>query len=387
MASVTRRDTSAGPRYDVRWRLVDGTHRKRSFKRRAEAERYRRKIEGDEVAGVVIDPNSGEIRFGPYAEQWIRTRLVKGQPLSPSTVQVYRGLLRRHLARFSDAPLRKLTPEVVRDWHSDLVESAGRDQAAKSYRLLRAVLNTAVEDLRIGRNPCQIRGAGIERAAERPIVEAATILHLAAAINPRLRALIVLSGFGGLRTGELLALTRRDVDLVHKTVQIRASAAEINGSGRVLGPPKSEAGVRVIALPSLAVKALDDHLSTYVAPVRDAVLFTGPKGGPISRGELSSAWRDAVAMVPSAPTGLHIHDLRHAAATMMARMPGVTTKELMARIGHASPRAALIYQHATTERDRLIADYLDAHIAAAEAAADEVRRAPIKPLRSAPDSS
>ena len=258
MASVTRRDTSAGPRYDVRWRLVDGTHRKRSFKRRAEAERYRRKIEGDEVAGVVIDPNSGEIRFGPYAEQWIRTRLVKGQPLSPSTVQVYRGLLRRHLARFSDAPLRKLTPEVVRDWHSDLVESAGRDQAAKSYRLLRAVLNTAVEDLRIGRNPCQIRGAGIERAAERPIVEAATILDLAAAINPRLRALIVLSGFGGLRTGELLALTRRDVDLVHKTVQVRASAAEINGSGRVLGPPKSEAGVRVIALPSLAVKALDD---------------------------------------------------------------------------------------------------------------------------------
>jgi integrase len=201
-------------------------------------------------------------------------------------------------------------------------------------------------------------------------------LQLAAAINPRLRALVVLSGFGGLRTGELLALTRRDVDLVHKTVQVGASTAEINGSGRVLGPPKSEAGVRVIALPSLAVKVLDDHLSRYVAPVRDAVVFTGAKGGPISRRELSSAWREAVAMVTSAPTGLHIHDLRHAAATMMACMPGVNTKELMARIGHASPRAALIYQHATTERDRLIADYLDAHIAAAEAAADEVRGAP-----------
>jgi len=40
-------------------------------------------------------------------------------------------------------------------------------------------------------------------------------------------------------------------------------------------------------------------------------------------------------------------------------MPGVTTKELMARIGHASPRAALIYQHATEERDRTIADYLE----------------------------
>ncbi|HUQ62388.1 MAG TPA: hypothetical protein VM121_01365, partial [Acidimicrobiales bacterium] len=58
------------------------------------------------------------------------------------------------------------------------------------------------------------------------------------------------------------------------------------------------------------------------------------------------------------------HDLRHHAATLTARMPGVTTKELMARIGHASPRAALIYQHATRERDRAIATYLDAVVGA-----------------------
>lgn len=47
-------------------------------------------------------------------------------------------------------------------------------------------------------------------------------------------------------------------------------------------------------------------------------------------------------------------------------MPGVTTKELMARIGHASPRAALIYQHATRERDRAIASYLDSIVATSE---------------------
>jgi hypothetical protein len=34
-------------------------------------------------------------------------------------------------------------------------------------------------------------------------------------------------------------------------------------------------------------------------------------------------------------------------------------RSLMARIGHASPRAALIYQHATEQRDREIAAYLD----------------------------
>ena len=73
-------------------------------------------------------------------------------------------------------------------------------------------------------------------------------------------------------------------------------------------------------------------------------------------------------MAACAPEGLRIHDLRHHAATLTARMPGITTKELMARIGHASPRAALIYQHATEQRDREIAAYLDSAITDSTAA-------------------
>ena len=49
-------------------------------------------------------------------------------------------------------------------------------------------------------------------------------------------------------------------------------------------------------------------------------------------------------------------------------MPGITTKELMARIGHSSPRAALIYQHATAERDREVATFLEARFDAVKAA-------------------
>jgi hypothetical protein len=66
---------------------------------------------------------------------------------------------------------------------------------------------------------------------------------------------------------------------------------------------------------------------------------------------------------------------------MIARMPGVTTKELMSRIGHSSPRAALIYQHATAERDQAIADYLDEQVAAAKTARSKSRSASIVPLR------
>lgn len=55
--------------------------------------------------------------------------------------------------------------------------------------------------------------------------------------------------------------------------------------------------------------------------------------------------------------GLRVHDLRHTAGTLAART-GATTKELMVRLGHASPNAAMIYQHAAADRDRRIADGL-----------------------------
>jgi integrase len=86
--------------------------------------------------------------------------------------------------------------------------------------------------------------------------------------------------------------------------------------------------------------------------------------------------RAGACQASGAPVGLRLHDLRHHAATLTARMPGVTTKELMARIGHASPRAALRYQHATAERDRAIAAFLDDQIKAEHR--DE--RAPIMPM-------
>lgn len=52
--------------------------------------------------------------------------------------------------------------------------------------------------------------------------------------------------------------------------------------------------------------------------------------------------------------GLHFHDLRHTGGTLAAAT-GATLRELMARLGHSSTRAALIYQHATRDRDPVIA--------------------------------
>ncbi len=248
MASVRSRQTPQGTRYDVRFR-VNGIQRTKTFRTHEDAKAFRRKVEGEELAGFVTDPKGGERLFGEYADAWVDHRLVKGRPPTPATAQGYRALLRRYLhPTFGATRLRQITPERIRLWHAQTAESS-RDQAAKGYRLLRAILNTVVADGLIGRNPCTIRGAGIEQARERPMLDTATVLKLADAIEPRLRCLVLLGGFAGMRSGELLGLQRHDIDPLHRTVTVERQAHELTGLGRVLMPPKSEAGRRTAPSP------------------------------------------------------------------------------------------------------------------------------------------
>ena len=363
VAHIRTRQTPGGPRYDVRYK-INGTHRTKTFPSWDNATSYKKKVEGNELAGLVIDPKGGERLFGLYAEQWVEHRLVKGKPLTPATRQGYKALIRRHLRpAFGETKLRQVTPERVRKWHTE-VTGESQDQAAKSYRLLRAILMTAVSDELIARNPCTIRGAGIEQARERPMLDTTTVLKLADAIKPRWRCLILLGGLGGLRTGELLGLERRDIDLLHGTVTVARQAHEITGQGRVITAPKSEAGRRTVALPKVVLEALSDHLDEFVAPAPDAPIFTGKSGLPLRRADLSAAWKDACDS--TGLSGVKPHDLRHHAATIIARNPNVTLKELMTTIGHSSPIAALRYQHATAERGQEIARYLDDVVEAAQ---------------------
>lgn len=379
MASIEKATTAKGePRYRVRWWL-DGRRVERWLPTLAAARVLKTQVEADALAGVAVDPRAGARLLNDYFDGWVDSRLVRGRPLTPATKLGYQRLWRRTVRpTLGRSQLRSVRPEHVRAWHGQVATAVSATEAAKAYRLLRAVLATAEADELIRLNPCRIRGGGQEHSDERPMVATSLVLELAETIDVRYRALVLVAGFGGLRTGESLGLRRRDVDPLHGELHVEVQAQEVAGHGRIVVAPKSEAGRRVVALPSIVLAALEEHLATFTEAEADAPVFTGLEGGPLRRATLSRAWRDAV-RATGAPAGLRLHDLRHHAATLTARTPGVTTKELMARIGHASPRAALIYQHATTERDRAIADYLDQQVAAA----GRPGRAPVVDLTSA----
>jgi integrase len=128
---------------------------------------------------------------------------------------------------------------------------------------------------------------------------------------------------------------------------------QLGGGKRFIGPPKSAAGRRTVAVPPHLWPEIETHLSTYVSAEPTALVFTKASGVSMDRTNFHTMWRRATRA--AGVQDYHFHDLRHLAATMAA-VTGATTRELMSRLGHSSSRAALIYQHATEDRDLAIAE-------------------------------
>ncbi|HEX3426928.1 MAG TPA: site-specific integrase [Acidimicrobiales bacterium] len=298
-----------------------------------------------------MDPRRGTVTLADWSDRWLEQR----PDLRVRTRELYRGLLRRQiLPELGPVPLAKLSPSQVRAWHAQLQgpSGPGASTAAKAHRLLRAMMRTAEDDEVIVRNPCQVARAGVERAAERPVATVAEVAALADGIAPRFRAVVLLAAWCGLRRGELMGLRRSDFDLLRRTVKVERSMQQLIDGTLIFGPPETEAGRRLIAIPPHVVPEIEAHLEDFVAADPVALVFTGEHGGPLRPHVLQTAWDKA--RRATGQERLHVHDLRHSGNTWAAAT-GASTKELMARMGHANAAAALRYQHATADRDQAIA--------------------------------
>jgi integrase len=157
----------------------------------------------------------------------------------------------------------------------------------------------------------------------------------------------------------MAALTRENLDPEAALVRVRVGLVELGDGSLVVGPPKTAAGRRLIAIPAGMLPDVVEHLAVHVAPGAEALVFAGPKGGTLRRSNFQKHWRRALSATAhlGVPAHFHFHDLRHTGNTLAAQA-GATLTDLMARMGHASARAARIYLHTTSERDRAVADAL-----------------------------
>ncbi len=335
-----------------KWRaryFRDGTWKtKNTFKTKADAVAWLAATQTDLNRGTWIDPTAGQETLSEYANRWLAGRT----DLRPTTRTKYENLLRLHvLPDLGKRRLSRLTPSEVRVWYMTL-RAEHESTSDDAYRLLRATLRTALSDGLIPKSPCVVKGAGAVRSAERPVASIAEVTAAVQAAPERYQAAFLMCAWCQLRRGEVIALQRKDIDLLHGTVHIERSRVAV-GSATVLGPPKTAAGVRTLAIPANVLPALRDHLDRFVRPQPDAWLFSDTSGSSVSPQALDRAWDKARNAIGR--PDLHLHDLRHSGLTWAAAT-GATTAELMRRGGHANPRAALGYQHATADRDRALAE-------------------------------
>ena len=298
-------------------------------------------------------PDGGKVSFGTYAPLWIEERV-----LAATTEDLYRQLLKKHLLPyFGNWDLDEITAPRVRTWRTQRLQATGPTVVAKSYRLLKAILETAVDDQLIRRNPCRLKGAGKEHPPERPIATIDQVDALAEAIGPRWRLMVYLAAYGPARPEELAALRRRNVDLQFVAVRVTRAAPELHTGRRALGATKSPAGVRVMILPGFLYPELKAHIDLFADPGPDGLLFVAERGAPVRRSTFGRKWRKARATV-GLPGDFHFYDLRHTGHTL-ATQNGATLKDTMIRAGQVSVRAALLYQHSDQQRQQDIADALD----------------------------
>lgn len=324
-----------------------------TFDAKGDAQSFLATVRADLVRGQWRPPRQSVApTFADYARPWLADR-----PLRPRTRAGYHALLDRFLLpAFGEMPLPEITPERVRRWHAELGPSRPT-QRAHAYALLRSVLASAVRDQVLAANPCHIRGAGSARRVHR--VEPATLEELAtltAAMPSRYRLLVLLASWCALRFGELAELRRADIDLRNKVVRVRRAVARA-GHQVIVGAPKTAAGSRDVAIPPHLMLAVRGHLREHTGPDKGDLLFPAADGGHLATSTLYGVfWR---ARAAAGRPDLRFHDLRHTGA-VLAASTGATLAELMARLGHSTPSAALRYQHAAKGRDRAIAEALSA---------------------------
>jgi integrase len=360
-ASINR---IASGRWQVRYTGPDGVRRyaPHTFAERVTAEAFvvnlRRRIDRDQWDATGDQPKE-QVAFGAYAARWLADRRVAGRPIKPRTRAHYQGILDDHLLpTFGNRQVAAIRPKDVREWYEvTLVDRP--TMRSHGYSLLRTILGCAVNDEIIDNNPCRIVGAG--RAKRVHKIRPASIEELAVLTEQmpeRLRLMVTLASWCALRFGETVELRRGDIDLSEEVIRIRRAAVRTKGAYTIT-TPKSDGGVRDVDIPPHIIPAIEDHLAKHVGRSRDSLLF--PALGDTNRGShlqpstLMRHWYKA--RKQAGREDLRWHDLRHSGA-VLAAATGASLAELMERLGHSTPAAAMRYQHAARGRGREIAALL-----------------------------
>lgn len=344
-------------RADGRWEASvsrgDGTRKSHYTRTRQEAQRWLAQAVRARDQGIVLPDE--RLTVAAYLEQWLMT---VAHELKAGTLQRHAEIARLHIApRIGSKKLAQLTPLQVQALYTDLLSSG---LAAGTVERVHAVLHKALEDgVRLDllpRNVCdRVRVPRPRPREKRVFTREQAHTFLLAVEGDRLEALYVLAVSSGMRLGELLGLTWRDVDLSCGRLQVRQNLQRDRTTNVLyVETPKTERSRREIVLTPQAVEALRQHRNRQ----RQERLRAGPLWQPARDGDLVFTSEVGLPLHPNFVYNrflricrhanlprIAFHDLRHTCATLL-REAGVNAEVVQAVLGHSDIRTTLgIYSH------------------------------------------
>ncbi|ANU79018.1 integrase [Mycobacterium phage PotatoSplit] len=293
---------------------------------------------------------ASSITVEEYTKKWLTER-----GLAEGTRELYKTHARKRIYPvLGDTAVAEMTPALVRAWWAGMGHQHPTARR-HAYNILRAVMNTAVEDKLLSENPCRIE----QKAPNERDVEALTPQELetvAAEVHEHYRVAVYLLAWTSLRFGELIEIRRKDImdDGVTMKFRVRRGAARV-GQKIVVGNTKTVRSKRPVTVPPHVAAMVREHMKDrkkmHKGP--EALLLTTTQGERLSKSAFTRSLKKGYAKIGR--TDLRVHDLRAVGATYAAQA-GATTKELMVRLGHTTPRMAMKYQMASEARDEAIAE-------------------------------
>jgi integrase len=327
--------------------------------------------------GVVVDP--GKLTVAALAERWLQH--VKTTRDEGTWTEYARNLRRHVLPALGGRQLKTLSPTDLDGLYARLA-SAGRLDGRPGGLSARTVRNIHKTVHKMLRQAVRWRLLTINPAADLelpPVVEPqmVTLDHqqarrlLEAAASPQRAGwwapLVLLAVATGARRGELLALRWSDIDLDAGTVAISRSLRR-GEAGLRYKAPKTRAGLRTVGLGPSTVAALrrlraeqaERRLAFGAAyNAADDLVVCQVDGAPLRPDHVSSEFR-RLAEAAGLPAEVHLHTLRHSAASFLAAA-GVPASDIAAQLGHADggSLALRVYVHPLEEGKRRAAAQLD----------------------------
>lgn len=374
-----------GCRWLASYEDAHGRRHAKSFDKRVDAERHLALMGADVARGAWVDPALGRTKFGGYAREWLAA-----QTFDVSTREQVEHRLRVYLyPTWEDVPLGRIRSSAVQKWLAELTQRLSPGTVRQALIHFSAILNAAVDDEMIAKNPCKSRSVVPPAVARQRVVPwpRTSVRAVINALPERYRAMPAVAAGAGLRQGEVFGLAVDDIDFLRRTIHVVRQVKYVRNQ-LVFAPPKYGTG-RDVPLSDALAFVLSEHLRKFppvvvelpwgdpdapkVRRVKVPLVFTSRERRALNRNYINQfIWKPALMEAGVAPVRSNgMHALRHFCASNWLEQ-GVSILAVAEYLGHRDEGFTLrTYTHlmpTAEEKTRLASDALfaddDGNIAA-----------------------